>query len=257
MSKLIGLLFLVGITNSTVAQDKILPAEAKPFLISGYEMLDYVAGDLNGDKKADAILILKKQGEEEITDEAKRPLLILIRQANGKLKQEKRNDDVIMCRQCGGVFGDPYDATTIANNGFVINFYGGSSWRWGYEYSFAYRAVAKNWNLIKEKQISFQAGDPENTTKETVIEQAELGDVTIEKFNSSPPYEEAKWKVIAAKTFFYDNPKIGSKPRKGYLLKGNEASQIRELKNFVELSFENTKGQFTTGFVLKKDVVKL
>ena len=57
--------------------------------------------------------------------------------------------------------------------------------------------------------------------------------------------------------FFYDNPKLGSKPRKGYLLKGNEASQIRVLKNFVEISFENGKGQFSSGFVLKKDVEKI
>jgi hypothetical protein len=65
-----------------------------------------------------------------------------------------------------------------------------------------------------------------------------------------------KWKVTAAKTFFYDSPKLGSKPRKGYLLKGDNITVLRLLKNFVEVSFENSKNQFSTGYVLKKDLEK-
>ncbi len=257
MCKLVATaLFLVFFTG-VKAQDKILPAEAKSFLLHGYEMLDYVTGDLNGDKKTDAILILKIPGEDTATEDVKRPLLILIRQVNGKLKQEKRNDDVIMCRQCGGVFGDPYEGTEITGNGITINFYGGSSWRWGYTYKFAYKTAKRNWYLINEKQISYHNTEPEINVKEVEIPEAELGEIPFEKFNVNPPYEEAKWQVTAVKTFFYENPKLGSKPRKGYLLKGNKASQIRILKNFVELSFENGNGQFTAGFVLKKDIEKL
>lgn len=255
MRKLILCFLLASSFKTMQAQDKVLPAEAALFLPAGHELLDYIAGDLNGDKKPDAILIAKITGEDTATEEEKRPMIILIRQANGKLKQVKRNDDVILCRQCGGVYGDPYDGTAIKNNGFTLTFYGGSSWRWGYDYTFGYKAG--DWYLLSEKQISFQSGDPETTMKETTIEQTELGDVPFEKFNASPPYEDAKWKVIAAKTYFYDVPKLGSKPRKGYLVKGNEAMQLRVLKNFVQVSYDNGKGQFTSGYVLKKNLVKL
>ena len=258
MFKYFSLLILTIVTLLANAQTKTLPAEARVFVLKGYEMLDYIAGDLNGDKKPDAILILKIMGEDTMTmGESIRPFIVLIRQANSKLKQVKRNDNVVLCRQCGGVFGDPYETTTIAGSGFGISFYGGSSSRWGYTYSFAYKPAKNNWYLIKEEQISFQSGDPETTTKQVDIDEAELGDMPLENFNSSPPYVDIKWKVMAAKTFFYDTPKLGSKPRKGYLLKGNVTMGLRELKNFIELSFDNGKGQFTSGYVLKKDVMKI
>jgi hypothetical protein len=235
------------------AQPVVAP-EAASFVPEGYEVLDYKTGDLNGDKKADAILILKIAGEDSSFEENDRPLLLLIRQADGKLKQIAKNDNAVLCRQCGGVFGDPYEGLTIANNGFSISFYGGSSWRWGYTFDFVYRPLKKNWFLVKESQVSFQAGDPEATMKNSEIGESELGEISIQKFNSEPAYADTKWKVIAAKTFFYDSPKIGSKPRKAYLLKGNTVTGIRHLKNFIEVSFENKSGEISTGFILRNDL---
>lgn len=254
------LLFIAlwAIANTGNAQDKVLPAEAKPFVAKGYEMMDYITGDLNGDKRPDAILILKVPGEDTGTsDMPERPFLLLLRQSNGKLKAEKRNDRMILCRQCGGVFGDPYVDTKISRNSFIINFYGGSNWRWDYVYTFRYDAASKNWLLMDEKQENYQSGDPEKTMKVTHIGAAELAGINFDNFNATPSYDDSKWKVVSAKTFFYDNPGIGSKHRKGYLLQGNTVTGIRELKNFVEVSFENAKENITEGYVLKKDLVKL
>ena len=256
-NKTIFLFILANAAFQSFSQSKALPAEAKSFVLKGYEMMDYVTGDLNGDKRADAILILKVKGEDTVNDDANRPFIILIRQPNGKLKSERRNDSAIMCYHCGGVFGDPYESTSIENNGFTLNFYGGSNDRWGYTYFFSYDAKTKNWALIKEKDVSYRSTDPENTTQETTIGAAELEGISIRNFNSSPAYNDDKWKVSAAKTFFYNDPRIGSKPRKGYLMKNDVVAGIRELKNFVEVSFENGNEQFTTGYALKKDLVKI
>ncbi len=256
--KIIPLFILANAAFSGLSQSKSLPAEAKPFVVKGFEMLDYITGDLNGDKRADAILILKVPGEDTLTEDTlSRPLILLLRQPNGKLKQEKRNDNMVLCYHCGGVFGDPYEEGKISNNGFTLNFYGGSSWRWGYKYTFSYNAGKKNWLLSKEVQESFQSGDPENTTKEVNIGATELDGINFDNFNVNPAYDDSKWKVVAAKTFFFDSPGIGNKPRKGYLLKGNLVTGIRELKNFVEVSFQNSKEQFTNGYVLKKDLEKI
>jgi hypothetical protein len=256
--KKILFIIIVSIAQGANAQEKMLPVEAKPFVAKGYEMMDYISGDLNGDKKPDGILILKVLGEDTASmEDIVRPFIILTRQANGKLKQEKRNDNLVLCRQCGGVFGDPYDNTSITPNGFSIDFYGGSSWRWGSTYRFAWKPAKKNWYLVYEKQTSFQSGDPENTTKEVEIEETELGDMTFEDYGKNVSTDYGKWKVTAAKTFFYDNPKLGSKPRKGYLLKGDSVTVLRVLKNFAEVSFENSKSQFSTGYVLKKDLEKI
>lgn len=244
---------------SSFAQTELptLPAEVVAFIPKGYEALDYKTGDLNGDKKQDAILILKVVGEDSLVeDEPPRPFLLLIRQADNKLKQVKRNDNLVMCRHCGGVFGDPYSDLEISRNGFSIHFYGGSSWRWAYEYSFSYKPAKKDWYLTKELQTNFNATDPNNTMKEIEVSELELGEVSLEKFSTNNEYTTEDWVVTSVKTYFYDNPKSGSKPRKGYLVKGNKAQVYRVLKNFVEASFENSKGDITTGFLLKKDLVK-
>lgn len=241
-----------------IAQEKVLPAELKPFVLKGYAMLDFTEGDLNADKQKDAILILKIPGEDTVTtDDLKRPFLLLIRRPDGKLKLEKRNDSLIMCCHCGGIFGDPYEAVTIQNNSFTVSFYGGSSWRWGYDYTFTYKSAKKNWFLTKEKQISYHNTEPEINIKEAIIEDDELGIIPLEKFSSDPPYEESEWNVVVAKAYFYSNPKIGSIPRKAYLLKGDHVTGIRHLKNFIEVSFENKDQEFTTGYILKSNLEKI
>ena len=256
LSLTVFLSFALFITN---AQEIKVPTEAKSFVLKGYQVLDYVTGDINGDKKTDAILVLKQSGEDTATLDtaAARPLLLLIRQANGKLKQVARNDKAIMCRQCGGVMGDPYHGIEITATGFVLSFYGGSSWRWATAYWLKYKAAKKNWYLVKESQTSFHAGDPEKTTKELTIEETELGEVVFEDVDNGYQYEESQWKVRAVKAYFYDNPKLRSTPRKGYLVKGNLATGSRELNNFVEISFVDNKDNITTGFILKRKLEKV
>jgi hypothetical protein len=94
------------------------------------------------------------------------------------------------------------------------------------------------------------------TMKNTDIKESELGEISLAKFSSEQSYEDSRWKVIAAKTFFYDSPQLGSKPRKGYLVKGNIASGIRQFKNFIEVNFDNGK-TISTGYILRKDLLKL
>ena len=111
--------------------------------------------------------------------------------------------------------------------------------------------------LVRDTQGSFNAGDPESTMKETTITEGELGEISISGFNSQAPYEDSRWKVKAVKTYFYDNPQQGSKPRKGYLVKGNTVTGIRHLKNFIQVSFDNGRSVITEGFILRKDLLRL
>ena len=98
------------------------------------------------------------------------------------------------------------------------------------------------------------AGDMENTMKDIKIEAEELGLIPFEKFSYEGMHRQGKWKVTAAKTYFYDNPKTGSPRRKGYLVRGNIVESTRQLTHFVEVSFDNGN-EISTGFILKKDLV--
>ncbi len=151
-----------------------------------------------------------------------------------------RNDKAILCRRCGGIFGDPYQQTDISNNGFSFYFYGGSAWRWTYQYDFTWRAALNNWVLVRESRGGFNANDPEMKIRETTITESELGIIPVSSFSSEPAYEDSRWKVNVAKTWFFDNPELGSKPRKAYLVKGNIVTGIRQLKNFFSRSVLRT-----------------
>lgn len=242
------------------AQQKDLakpPAGSTAFIPKGYELLDYETGDLNGDGRSDVVLVLKHVNEDSMDmdepDNA-RPLMLLTRQANNKLTLAARNDELVMCKQCGGIFGDPYEGLTVGKNMLTINFYGGSAWRWSVEYQFKYDAAAKNWMLEKETNSYYHNADPDKI-KTTVFSKEELGKVPISGMPAQLGACAAKYKVIAAKTYFYDQPSLKSKPRKGYLLKGDVVSCNRATKNFISVYFTNAKDQSTEGFILKKDLV--
>lgn len=258
MNRSLLLILSLLITTNLTAQTNPLPDELKPFILPKHEVLDFATGDLNADKRPDAILVLKNPDEDSSFDERMpRPLLILLRQADGKLKQVLRNDTAIMGRHDGGVFGDPYQEMDISNNGFALYFYGGSAWRWAYEYRFGWKPAKLSWYLVYESQSSFNSGDPDMTMKEVTIKETELGEVPISKFSTDILYQSSRWQVRAVKTFFYTNPQLGSQPRKGFLVKGNKVTGTRQLKNFIEVTFENGKGEITDGFILRKDLLQL
>lgn len=244
---------LIFLTAESGAQ---VPAEFNPFIIRGFDLLDFATGDLNADNREDAVLVLRQGNEDSVFDDRlDRPLIILIRQPNGKLKQTVRNDSAVMARYEGGVFGDPYQEIRISRNGIDLYFYGGSAWRWAYEYRFDWEPATRNWYLTKETESSFNSTDPEMKIREVVINKTELPRLTLSAFSPGSGYREARWQVRAARTFFFDNPVMGSKPRKGYLVKGDIIRGTRELKNFIRAEFENKAGDITEGFILRRDLL--
>jgi hypothetical protein len=258
---ILTIMFLTVTGCLVKAQDKETPKELQPYILQGYAVLDFAKGDLNGDTLPDYILILKTSGEDTLTFDnpewnAARPLLLIIRQPGGGLQSVASNTDIVLCRQCGGAMGDPYMGMTIKNNEFSIETYGGSSWRWGETVTFRYDKIKKNWFLQKQVITSFQAGDPQTTTTSSRIERNETGDISILKYTPFYNADTSRWKVQAAKTFFYESPQLNSKPGKTYLLKGDVVKGYKAFKNFIECTFENTKGAITTGYVLRKDLVK-
>jgi len=261
MIKLLStLLFITGNLFTLNAQDKPVPKELKPFIKEGYEAMDFEKGDLNGDKLEDYLLILKIKGEDTMTYDnpewdAQRPLLLLIRQTDKKLKEAITNDELILCRNCGGVMGDPYQGIMIKPGGFSVDFYGGSSWRWSDTYTFLYDKVKKDWFLERHGSSNFHAGDPEGTEENTTIRRSEIGDVSLLKYSPDYNTDSSEWKVNVAKTYFYQSPLLGSKPKKAYLVKGNTVTSYKQFKNFIQCTFTNNKDESTTGFILKKDLV--
>lgn len=262
MKRLLFTLF-TGISLAATTQKAALLKQLPSFVPKGFAIKNTAFGDLNNDKKMDVVLIAYNTREDDpkFEDTAMnigRPLMILLQQADGKLKLAKRNDNMIMCKQCGGMMGDPFESVTIKNNAFTLEFYGGSSWRWGDTYGFSWDAAHQTWQLTKENHVSSQSGDPEPTTKITTIPASEISNLSIDNFNINllAEQQDVTGKVTAAKCYFYNAPNPTTK-RKAYVTKGDIVNIVREYNTFYQAYFTNTKEQITTGYVLKKDVGRL
>ena len=165
-----GLLFIILFSFSIPAQDEEIkvPSDVRTFVEKGKIAIALETGDLNGDGRKDAILVTSEPvNEDEKFEEGagERSVMILIREADGSLKLAARNDIVVYCRNCGGVFGDPFAGVSIRGTSFTINNYGGSNSRWSYSYTFNYSRRDRNWQLVRVVDESFHALDPKNITK--------------------------------------------------------------------------------------------
>jgi hypothetical protein len=159
---------LLAITATAQNDEVKVPDEVKPFVEKGKVAIALESGDLNADGRKDLVLVTG----EPIAEDAKweegageRSVLILVREPGGSLKLAARNDNVVLCRNCGGVFGDPFAGVDVRGTRFTINNYGGSNDRWSYSYTFAYSPRDRTWQLVRVVDESFHALDPKNTTR--------------------------------------------------------------------------------------------
>lgn len=124
------------------------------FATNGYKILASKVGDLNGDGKPDALLVLAppSTGNEKLGEGADRSLLILIRDAQGQLQKVAQNDKIVPCAQCGGIAGDPFSYLQVGKESFTVVTEGGSREHWSNEYTFAYSLKHNAWLLSDVKR---------------------------------------------------------------------------------------------------------
>ena len=183
------LLFLILLPAVGRAQNESVkvPDEVKPFIEKGMIPIALESGDLNADGRKDHILVISKIVPEGSTydeaGDASRPTLILVRDARGALSVAARNDEVAMCKNCGGVFGDPFAGITIRGNRFSVSNYGGSSDRWSYDYTFAYSRRDRSWQLVRVEENSFSAFSPKKQHLKVYTPPRNFGLITFADFD--------------------------------------------------------------------------
>ena len=142
MRRILILLLLSSLYLSSLSQD------FRSFIPNDYDTLyDGVArGDLNKDGIEDIAMVLGPNWEknedwrERGTDSNATPrLLIILFGKNSGFVQVAKSEKAILCKDCGGIFGDPFAGIEINKNVLSINHYGGSNWRWGYTHKFRYQ----------------------------------------------------------------------------------------------------------------------
>jgi len=178
------------LSMSAAAQnDEIkIPNDVRPFIQKGLIAIALETGDLNADGRKDHILVVSEPVDENAAWEegaGERSVMILVREPGGELRLAGRNDLVVLCRNCGGVFGDPFAGVEVRGTRFTINNYGGSNDRWSYSYTFAYSPRDRTWQLVRVVDESFHALDPKNTTRRrTYTPPKNFGLITFADFDS-------------------------------------------------------------------------
>ncbi len=161
---------------------KVNAQSVMSFVPKGYTLLDSTSGDLNKDEIRDVILILKNDLEDTNGDTT-RPLLILHGTKSKTYTLVAKNDHVVLCKNCGGVYGDPYESLVAKSNFFSVEHYGGSNWRWTRIITFKYDVKTKQYVLHRDAGISFHVFDPDKTT-DIITGKKDYGKLSFEKYTN-------------------------------------------------------------------------
>jgi hypothetical protein len=163
-------LFVAGSVLAAAAQnDEIkVPTDVRPFVEKGKIPIALESGDLNADGRKDFVLVTSEFVAEDAAWEegaGERSVIVLTREPDNTLRQAARNDLVVLCKNCGGVFGDPFAGVRVRGTSFTVDNYGGSNDRWSYSYTFDYSRRDKTWQLTRVVDESFHTLDPKHTMK--------------------------------------------------------------------------------------------
>lgn len=256
-------LILCSILKLSFAQlDFELPKEAKPFVLKGYEVYDYIKGDLNADGRQDAILVLKYilQEKDSLLDDERifiYPVLILLRNQQLKLELKFRSDSLLTNMNSPKYYAF-IEIDTVQKNSFTVAVAGGRRYKWNFSTKFIYNSLKKDFYLKSIKHSSFNAIE-EQIEKDEIYEinEDELPVVSFKNYVEDKEYYETYSEAIVKvdKTFFYTNPDLNSKPRKGFLMKNDKVNVGIQTNNFIHVYFTNKNNKTTTGFILKKDML--
>lgn len=138
---LIGLAAVVPASSSHPAfpESGVRP---EVFVPAGWKIMAKADGDLNKDGIPDAVFVLKENAEEKggaETENMKRILVIIFGTPSGGYKLSATSKEAVLCKDCGGIFGDPFVGVRIVRGVIAVEHYGGSRDRWGYIHRWRYQ----------------------------------------------------------------------------------------------------------------------
>ncbi|KQB37290.1 hypothetical protein [Flavobacterium aquidurense] len=174
---------------------KVTSQKLKLFIPKGYEAIIEEKGDLNLDKIEDCILVLRKATEETTSNmdqgkPDKRPLLLLLGQKDGSYKLAYKNENAAYCIDCGGLFGDPFNAIAIKNGYFSIEHRISGGHHWEHITTFKFNKTKNNWYLYKDHFINYILNPSQDPNAEALIANVDkletvkdFGEISFQQFN--------------------------------------------------------------------------
>lgn len=154
--------------NESYNQSPILAVQGKSidsFVPDGWKLIKNTSGDLNRDGLDDIAGVIEyKNNYPKDSEEAPSRILLIALQEKDHYRLSVQTEKAILTADQGGVWGDPLESLSVNRGSILINFYGGSNYRWAYRYRFRYQNKA--WYLIGATITSYFTGTGEGTTED-------------------------------------------------------------------------------------------
>jgi hypothetical protein len=143
-------------SDTYVVKEKLtIPIEEIDVFVGENEYLvTYDAGDFNGDKQTDAVVVVAQLDEvskfKKDQTHSKRKVFILKRNDDGVLEKTLENEDVVYCYRCDSPYGSPLTSVVFSGNTFAIEHEAGKANRWTRIITFEFNREQELWLLHKD-----------------------------------------------------------------------------------------------------------
>lgn len=158
--------------------------ELKPFVKDNESVVTYDAGDFNGDKMLDVILVVTHENEQKLSvsqnKQVNRKVLILKRNFQNVLEKTHENDSVIYCYLCESTEGSPLTSVEFKGNQFSIQHEAGKTNRWARILTFEYDQEKQIWLLLKDATSQYNITSSKGLVSE-VKTQNDFGFITFDR----------------------------------------------------------------------------
>jgi hypothetical protein len=175
-----------------------MPEAAAKLLPDNGDILVSLKADLNGDEGDDFLVAFEYLN-------GKRELIIITKKKKG-YTLAARSWRAIMCKECGGVYGDPFVRIWAGKKKFGIDHFGGSNWKWSNNSVFGYSKRDDRWQLVDFMATNYNLEGDADTKQ---YKPADFGLINLEDYdldtmlageNPGPVPDETKVAISAEKT---------------------------------------------------------
>jgi len=176
-------------SDDFVAKEKpIIPIrEIKAFVEEGKYVITYEAGDYNGDKRIDVVLVVGDLDEvskyKKNAIKSKRNVIILKRNDEGVLEKVLENEDIVYCYSCNSPQGSPLTSIVFSGNTFAVEHEAGKANRWTRIITFEYNKEMQLWWLIKDASSTYNIMNSKGITSD-VKTQDDFGFIYFQNFDA-------------------------------------------------------------------------
>ena len=142
------------------------PMTLNDLIPAGWQEEQKLDVDFNADGINDVAMVIHTGDTKPTDGSTDRKILVALGATGGFLKPAL-SSCLAYCKDCGGVFGDPFGGVQVVGKSSVqVMNYGGSNHRWSVSYTFMWHE--QQFQVVGIDESSFTTSDPDNMDEKSI-----------------------------------------------------------------------------------------